>query len=229
MQNRRQNDLVCAGFFTRLAAYFIDALLVTMLLAVVRVPIWAWNLFREDLPISKAVVFRFSLLDVVIYLLGVAYFIITTYKTGSTLGKSLLGVKVVSAEGRLTLLNVCYRETIGRYLSSVFLYIGYILVGVDAEKRGLHDMLCDTRVVYKNMVRAPRPMPYGVPPRAPIPLGPAPGRPTSVPLSNGSVSREPEPNESEPNKATLGEPIPMRENPVSPPSGEPQREFDRPE
>jgi uncharacterized RDD family membrane protein YckC len=79
----------------------------------------------------------------------------------------LMGIRVISTEGELTFLNVCYRETIGRYFSTVILYVGYIVVGVDSQKRGIHDMLCDTRVVYKDMVRV-RPMPvtpigYGAP------------------------------------------------------------------
>jgi uncharacterized RDD family membrane protein YckC len=39
----------------------------------------------------------------------------------------------------------------GRYfakiLSAIILGIGYIMVGFDSEKRGLHDMICDTRVI----------------------------------------------------------------------------------
>ena len=50
----------------------------------------------------------------------------------------------------LTLLNVIYRESIGRYLSKILLFAGYIAVGIDSKKRGFHDMLCDTRVVYDN-------------------------------------------------------------------------------
>jgi len=32
-------------------------------------------------------------------------------------------------------------------LSGMTLGIGYILAAFDAEKRGLHDMICDTRVI----------------------------------------------------------------------------------
>jgi hypothetical protein len=42
-------------------------------------------------------------------------------------------------------------RAIGRYfaklLSMLILGIGYIMVAFDSEKRGLHDMICDTRVV----------------------------------------------------------------------------------
>ena len=42
-------------------------------------------------------------------------------------------------------------RAIGRYfaamLSSLILCIGYLLIAFDAEKRALHDMICDTRVI----------------------------------------------------------------------------------
>ena len=47
------------------------------------------------------------------------------------------------------MLNVVYRETVGRFLCSLPVNIGYIVAGIDSEKRGFHDMLCDTRVVYQ--------------------------------------------------------------------------------
>jgi hypothetical protein len=65
---------------------------------------------------------------------------------------------------------VIYRETIGKYLSAVFLYLGYIMAGIDREKRAFHDMLADTRVVYalgqRPAAAYPQPMaPYQYPQR----------------------------------------------------------------
>ncbi|SPF49112.1 RDD domain containing protein (fragment) [Candidatus Sulfopaludibacter sp. SbA4] len=65
----------------------------------------------------------------------------------ATPGKLALGMKVLRpGGGRLTL-----GRAVGRYfakvLSAMILGIGYIMVGIDSEKRGLHDMICDTRVV----------------------------------------------------------------------------------
>ena len=38
-------------------------------------------------------------------------------------------------------------------LKDIVLYIFNIIVGIDKEKRGFHDMLCDTRVVYEKKVK----------------------------------------------------------------------------
>jgi uncharacterized RDD family membrane protein YckC len=65
----------------------------------------------------------------------------------ATPGKLALGLKVLRSDGgRLT-----FGRAVGRYfaklLSGMILCIGFIIAGVDSEKRGLHDMICDTRVV----------------------------------------------------------------------------------
>jgi uncharacterized RDD family membrane protein YckC len=65
----------------------------------------------------------------------------------ATPGKLAIGAKVLRPDGsRLTL-----GRAVGRYfakvLSAMILCIGYIIVAFDAEKRGLHDMICDTRVI----------------------------------------------------------------------------------
>ena len=76
-----------------------------------------------------------------------------TYLTGATVGKRLFNLKVISVgSDKLSLWNVIYRETLGRYLSSIFL-IGYIIIGVDKDKKALHDILCDTRVIYSCKVK----------------------------------------------------------------------------
>ena len=45
-----------------------------------------------------------------------------------------------------------FRETIGRYLSKIIIYIGYVMMLPDKEKRTLCDHLSDTRVIYSDVV-----------------------------------------------------------------------------
>ena len=89
-----------------------------------------------------------------LFLGRVWYYILLTYYTGTTLGKKLMNLRVVAETGeKLTLFNVIYRETIGRFLCSFFGGIGYIMAGIDGQKRGLHDMICGTRVIYEKRVK----------------------------------------------------------------------------
>ena len=98
--------------------------------------------------------FSYTIKDIYLYLGGVLYYILLTYYTGTTLGKKLMNLRVVAETGeKLTLFNVIYRETIGRFLCSFFWGIGYIMAGIDGQKRGLHDMICGTRVIYEKRVK----------------------------------------------------------------------------
>lgn len=103
---------------------------------------------------KQNILFDYTLLDIIGYLGVAAYFVLLTYFSGSTLGKMLFRLEVVS-DKEWTFVNILYRETVGRFLSSL-LCIGYFAIIVTAKKQGFHDMLCDTYVVYKNMYVKPR-------------------------------------------------------------------------
>lgn len=137
-----------AGFLPRLIAFAIDNLLIAIVLSFVKIPLGIATLINGASILTKPVLFEFSTLDIIFYLLGVLYFVVATYNTGTTFGKWLLKLKVVSSNNtKPSFLDLVYRETIGRYLSSI-IFIGYIIIPFDSEKRGLHDHLCNTRVVY---------------------------------------------------------------------------------
>ena len=68
-------------------------------------------------------------------------------KVGATPGKMVAGLKVVRPDGSPVALGRSFGRHFAKMLSSLILAIGYIMVGFDEEKRGLHDMICDTRVM----------------------------------------------------------------------------------
>ena len=139
-----------AGFWARLAAYLIDSAVIFAGLLIVRLIFAGISMAGGSSVIGTDILFHYSLKDMILYFLKVLYFIAFTYLTGNTLGKKAMRLCVVSKdpEEKLTLLNVIYRETVGRFLCSIPVNIGYIVAGIDPQKRGFHDMLCDTRVVY---------------------------------------------------------------------------------
>ena len=78
--------------------------------------------------------------------LGIAcsYESLFVYRLAATPGKMALGLKVLRPDrSRLGL-----GRSVGRYFAKI-LNVGilYIIIAFDAEKRGLHDMICDTRVI----------------------------------------------------------------------------------
>ena len=68
-------------------------------------------------------------------------------KLGATPGKMALSLRVVRSDGSLLGLGRAFGRHFAKILSGLILLIGFIMAGFDSEKRGLHDMICDTRVV----------------------------------------------------------------------------------
>lgn len=193
MQNSYSSrDTEYAGFWVRLAAYVIDSIIVFFGLLFVRLFLSGIMSVLSDTWIGGNILFHYTLKDILLYGFQVLYFILCTYLTGTTLGKRAMNLRVVSADGqKLTILNVVYRETIGRFLCSLSVGIGYIIAGVDREKRGLHDILCDTRVIYAKRVKV-----IPVYPRYQAPPMPGPGQ-TVVPPMPGYPSQNTQPPREE--------------------------------
>jgi len=97
---------------------------------------------------GSAVVFVI-LLYVVAIVGSVLYYVLmeSSAKQG-TFGKQAMGIKVGKYDGqRISGLNALGR-LLGRSLSSMILYIGYIMVAFDSKKQSLHDKLANTYVFY---------------------------------------------------------------------------------
>ena len=158
MQNNNTNissealGVKYAGFGIRFLAYAIDNLILGAGLLIVKFFIFiVTNVFGLNL-FSTQILFQYTLSDIVFYILRVLYFVLMTYYTSATLGKHMLKIKVISTNknGKYTFVDILYRETIGRFLSKLIIYAGYFLVFINKDKSSLHDMLADTRVIYKD-------------------------------------------------------------------------------
>jgi uncharacterized RDD family membrane protein YckC len=80
-------------------------------------------------------------------IVGCSYETFFIARLGATPGKMALGLKVVRPDGG----PITGSRAAGRYfakmISGMILMIGYIIAGLDSQKRALHDMICDTRVI----------------------------------------------------------------------------------
>ncbi len=194
-----QEEVVYAGFWVRLAAFLLDHIIVFFILLAARLVLIPVTSLTKGTFLEGNILFQYSLKDILLYAVQVLYFILCTYYTGSTLGKKALNLRVESAaKGQeLRLIDVVYRETVGRFLCSISIGIGYLLVALDKEKRGIHDMLSDTRVIYAKRVKiypfyaVPKPVAVGgnVPPRGLV-------KPVSDNEAESSPSAGQEPSEA---------------------------------
>jgi uncharacterized RDD family membrane protein YckC len=134
-----------AGFWTRFWAYIIDLLIVSSISGIFIKPI-----FRVlDIKISNPSFLLFSPYKVTLLILFLAYFALMTKIAGQTVGKMILGIKIVRQDGeKLTWGTILFREVIGRFISKL-LTIPYLLVIFMPKKEALHDLFADTYVIHE--------------------------------------------------------------------------------
>lgn len=77
-----------------------------------------------------------------------AYFVYFTGSSGQTLGKRVLNIKVVKADGSaMEYGSAVLREIVGKFVSGIILGIGFLFPLWDARKQALHDKVASTLVV----------------------------------------------------------------------------------
>jgi uncharacterized RDD family membrane protein YckC len=148
------------GFWARLAAYVIDAVILGAIFQLV------WTLLGESrlwtLPVVPTVVTDAALQQFLqdwrgwanhalpfYYPLYFLYDVLFNGRYGATIGKMAIGARIVLLDGS----PIGYRRAAWRWLaarlSDLFCFAGYVLIALRADKRALHDLLAGTRVIYK--------------------------------------------------------------------------------
>lgn len=83
-------------------------------------------------------------------LLQILYPVITVWKNGATFGKQILGLRIIGVDGKPpTLVQAILRETIGKFISSIVLGLGYLWALWDKDWQAWHDKIAHTYVVTK--------------------------------------------------------------------------------
>jgi uncharacterized RDD family membrane protein YckC len=65
---------------------------------------------------------------------------------GQTIGKSLVGIRVVSADGTPLTAGPAFLRYLAYFLSLMPLGFGYLVAGLRRDKRALHDLIAGSRV-----------------------------------------------------------------------------------
>lgn len=135
-----------AGFWTRFWAYTIDLIVLYAVSGIFIKPV-----FRvANLEISNPWFLFFTPYKITILVLLLLYFILMTKYFQQTVGKMIMGIKVVPQKGvQLTWSDLIFREVIGRFISKL-LVLPYILVAFMPNKEALHDIFADTYVIHEN-------------------------------------------------------------------------------
>ncbi len=130
------------GFWIRLVAYIIDAILISLVFGVVTSIFGVRYMDMNDM----------SQIDPTVNLLSLAvawlYFaLMESSERGATVGKMAMGLRVVTNDGkRLSFMNATGRY-FAKILSAMIFCIGFIMIAFTDRKRGLHDMIASTLVI----------------------------------------------------------------------------------
>jgi uncharacterized RDD family membrane protein YckC len=150
-----------AGFWLRFVALVIDLIVIYFVRAILFMPfglgtgLHGWHVMFHgghpqdmgELMPMLGLVIRIAMISAVIQWL---YFSLSESSSWqATLGKKALGLAVTDLEGR----RIGFGRATGRYfakiLSSLILFIGWLMAGFTEKKQALHDMIAGTLVLRK--------------------------------------------------------------------------------
>jgi uncharacterized RDD family membrane protein YckC len=150
------SSLLYAGVGIRFGARFIDGLVFMVPFAVVAFLLLPSLLRTAAAAGGKASMFNGTFVLVAL-VFSLFYEVLMLRYWGATLGKMACGLKVVRSDGsslgwgvsfsRYFMYNVVISAV--PFVNWILLITTAIMAGTDEQKRGLHDRVCDTRVIYK--------------------------------------------------------------------------------
>ena len=147
-----------AGFWIRVIAFALDGVVVFLAaLALSRLARGLWGREPDGSSTAEGAVLLFTVLFAIVYT--------TTLHTlaGQTLGKALVGIRVVAAgDGTLLTVGPALLRHLSSFLSFFPLGFGCLMAGLRRDKRALHDLIAGSRVewvAHRPRRVAPRPVP----------------------------------------------------------------------
>ena len=142
-------DVTYGGFWIRVVAYLIDGILLNIVFGIIGVIVGVSMIpidpTTTDPMASMEHMGRFQLVALVVTWLYFA--LMESSPRGATVGKMVLGLRVVDEQGN----RISFARATGRFfakfVSTIILMIGYLMVAFTERKRGLHDMIAGTLVI----------------------------------------------------------------------------------
>jgi uncharacterized RDD family membrane protein YckC len=153
-----QGNIRYAGFWLRFVALIIDFIIIYCVRALIFLPFGIGmgmrGMFHGVQPQTPAdfAPFFAAIIPIAIISTIIQWLYFSLMESSSwqaTLGKKALGLTVTDLEGR----RISFGRATGRYfskiISTLILFIGYIMAGFTEKKQALHDMIAGTLVLRK--------------------------------------------------------------------------------
>jgi uncharacterized RDD family membrane protein YckC len=145
-QGETATRLNYAGFWIRFAATLMDGIIlmpVLLLSYFFIIPKLAAASVGGDATGLQIVV------QIGYFLFQAAYKIFFPGRFGATPGQMVAGLKIVREDGSPINYRIATLRFLAEIVSALILYIGYLMIAFDDQKRALHDRLVNTRVIRK--------------------------------------------------------------------------------
>ncbi|MEM8566622.1 MAG: RDD family protein [Bacteroidota bacterium] len=155
-----------AGFWLRFIALIIDSIVISIVYLFIVTPIFAALGFgfataaedlqsgsmseEEALGLIGVITGVFATVGLIVQIIYILYFaLMESSKFQGTVGKMALGIKVTDANGERVSFGTAFLRNLGKILSQIIIYIGFLMAAFTEKKQGLHDMIANTLVVRK--------------------------------------------------------------------------------
>jgi uncharacterized RDD family membrane protein YckC len=157
-----------AGFWKRFLALIIDAILIGCIRWIIIVPILVsmgigvaaevQSLDSEDpytaLPLIGTIMAMAGISALISTIIWIIYYsLMESSKYQASVGKLALGLIVTDLNGNKLDFSKALVRNICKIISSMILFIGYIMAGLTEKKQGLHDLIAGTLVLNKPSVQ----------------------------------------------------------------------------
>lgn len=126
-----------AGFAIRFAAMLIDWIITFVIPTIALATFWALT----QNPLFLFITFLWWAI------IGNFYYIYFHHKTGQTIGKKLLAIKVIKTDGNSLSWIDAFLRWLGYGIGEIPLGLGQIWIAIDDKKQGWHDKIANTYVV----------------------------------------------------------------------------------
>jgi uncharacterized RDD family membrane protein YckC len=132
-----------AGFWLRLGSAVIDYVVLFLII------LFVYILFNPNHSISTSSmpIIRVVAVSIIGFVIAAAYFIAFWAWRGQTLGKMVMGIKIIRSKSNPVDRSHSIQRFVGYILCFLTIFIGFIWIAFDSHKQGLHDKIADTCVV----------------------------------------------------------------------------------
>lgn len=128
-----------AGFWIRLGAYLIDGIIL-ITFDVILAAILQTDFLSEE----------FGIFDLLSLLGNALYFTLAVGIWGTTLGKRAFRLYIIRMDDSKVGIGRAFARYLSIFISFFTIGIGILMIAFRRDKRGLHDLICDTHVVRRH-------------------------------------------------------------------------------